>query len=154
MIGQTISHYRIEAELGKGGMGIVYRAHDERLRRQVALKLLSGPITDHGERRARILAEARAASALNHPGITTIYEVGEEREHVFIVMELVAGSTLREEILKGRMEPRVLVRLAIQMTEALDAAHAHGVVHGDIKPENIIVQSDGRVKLLDFGIAR
>ena len=154
MIGQTISHYRIEAELGKGGMGIVYRAHDERLRRDVALKLLSGSMTDHGERRSRILAEARAVSRLNHPGITTVYEVGDEGGQLFIVMELVAGSTLREEIMKGRMEPRVLVRLAIQMAEAIDAAHSHGVVHGDIKPENIIVQSDGRVKLLDFGIAR
>lgn len=154
MIGQTISHYRIDAELGKGGMGIVYRAHDQRLRRDVALKVLSGVITDHGERRNRILAEARAASALNHPGITTVYEVGEEGSHVFIVMELVTGSTLRREIAKGRMDLKILVRLVIQIAEALEAAHAHGVIHGDIKPENIILQSDGRVKLLDFGIAR
>ena len=154
MIGQTISHYRIDAELGKGGMGVVYRAHDQRLRRDVALKVLSGAITDHGERRTRTLAEARAASALNHPGITTVYEVGEEGNHVFIVMELVTGSTLRREIAKGRMDPKILVRLVIQIAEALEAAHAHGVIHGDIKPENIILQSDGRVKLLDFGIAR
>ncbi|MHB8654962.1 MAG: protein kinase domain-containing protein [Terriglobia bacterium] len=154
MVGQTISHYRIDAELGKGGMGVVYRAHDQRLRRDVALKVLSGAITDHGERRTRTLAEARAASALNHPGITTVYEVGEEGNHVFIVMELVTGSTLRREIAKGRMDPKILVRLVIQIAEALEAAHAHGVIHGDIKPENIILQSDGRVKLLDFGIAR
>ncbi len=154
MIGQTISHYRIDAELGKGGMGVVYRAHDQRLRRDVALKVLSGAITDHGERRTRILAEARAASALNHPGITTVYEVGEEGDQVFIVMELVTGSTLRREISKGRMDPQTLVRFVVQVAEALDAAHSHGVIHGDIKPENIILQSDGRVKLLDFGIAR
>ena len=154
MIGQTISHYRIDAELGKGGMGVVYRAHDQRLRRDVALKVLSGAITDHGERRTRVLAEARAASALNHPGITTVYEVGEEGEQIFIVMELVTGSTLRREISKGRIDPKTLVRFAVQVAEALDAAHTHGVVHGDIKPENIILQSDGRVKLLDFGIAR
>jgi serine/threonine protein kinase/Tfp pilus assembly protein PilF len=154
MIGQTISHYRIDAELGKGGMGVVYRAYDERLRRDVALKLLSGAVTDHHDRRVRILAEARAASALNHPGITTVYEVGEEGEHLFIVMELVRGATLRAEIAKGRMEPRALARYGVQMAEALEAAHAHGVIHGDIKPENIIVQSDGRLKLLDFGIAR
>lgn len=154
MVGLTISHYRIESELGKGGMGVVYRAHDERLRRDVALKVLSGGMTGHAVQKARIMAEARAASALNHPGITTVYEVGEAGEQLFIVMELVTGSTLRNEISKGRMDSRVLLRIVGQITEALDAAHAHGVVHGDIKPENIIVQKDERVKLLDFGIAR
>lgn len=154
MIGTTISHYRIEAELGRGGMGVVYRAHDERLRRRVALKLLPDEVVSHAERRARILAEARAAAALNHPGITTIYEVGEDGEHIFIVMELVTGETLRARIAVGPTEPRALARLGAQVAEALAAAHAQGIVHGDIKPENIIVQPDGRVKLLDFGIAR
>src|SRR5712692_149599 len=139
MIGRTISHYRIEAELGRGGMGVVYRAHDEKLRRQVALKLLSSELASHAERRARLLAEARAAAALNHPGITTIYEVGEEGEQIFIVMELVAGKTLRSLIAAGRLEPRPLARLGIQIAGALDVAHACGVVHGDIKPENILV---------------
>lgn len=154
MIGTTISHYRIDTQLGKGGMGVVYRAHDQRLRRDVALKLLPAGLAGHDDRRARLLAEARAASALNHPGITTIYEVGEDGEHVFIVMELVAGETLRAAVSQGPMETRALARLGAQVAEALAAAHAHGVVHGDVKPENIIVQPDGRVKLLDFGIAR
>jgi serine/threonine protein kinase/tetratricopeptide (TPR) repeat protein len=154
MVGRTVSHYRIEAELGRGGMGTVYRAHDDRLRRNVALKLLTGSVTDHRERRTRILAEARAASALNHPGITTVFEVGEDGEHLFIVMELLDGSTLRQEITRGRMEPAAIVRIMLQVSEALGSAHMHGVIHGDIKPENIIVQPDGRVKLLDFGIAR
>jgi eukaryotic-like serine/threonine-protein kinase len=154
VIGTTISHYRIDTQLGKGGMGVVYRAHDQRLRRDVALKLLPAALAGHDDRRARLLAEARAASALNHPGITTIYEVGEDGEHVFIVMELVVGETLRAVISEGPMETRALARLGAQIAEALAAAHAHGVVHGDVKPENIIVQPDGRVKLLDFGIAR
>jgi serine/threonine protein kinase/tetratricopeptide (TPR) repeat protein len=154
MIGTTISHYRIEAQLGKGGMGVVYRAHDERLRRGVALKILPQEIASQGERRARILAEARAASALNHPGITTIYEVGEEGDLLFIVMELLTGVTLREKVLGGRMDSLDVVRLGAQVAEGLAAAHEHGVVHGDVKPENIVIQPDGRVKLLDFGIAR
>lgn len=154
MVGQTISHYRIEAQLGSGGMGVVYRAHDQRLQRKVALKLLQEQGAGRTERWARILAEARAASALNHPGITTIYEVGEEGEHLFIAMELVTGRTLREELQGGAMEARALLRVGAQVAEALAAAHAQGIVHGDIKPENVIVQADGRVKLLDFGIAR
>ena len=154
VIGETISHYRIDTQLGKGGMGVVYRARDQRLERDVALKLLATDVSGRDESRARLLAEARAASALNHPGITTIYEVGEDGDHLFIVMELVAGETLRSMIGSGPVEPRALIRLAAQVAEALAAAHAHGVVHGDVKPENIIVQPDGRVKLLDFGIAR
>ena len=154
MIGRTISHYSNEAELGKGGMGVVYRAHDKRLRRSVAIKLLPHHIASLPERRVRILAEARAASALNHPGITTIYEVGEDGEHLFIVMQLISGDTLRKLISAGPMESRRLARLGAQVAEALAAAHQRGVVHGDVKPENIIVQADERVKLLDFGIAR
>jgi len=132
----------------------VYRAHDQRLQRKVALKLLQERGAGRTERWARILAEARAASALNHPGITTIYEVGEEGEHLFIAMELVTGRTLRLELAGGPMETRALLRVGAQVAEALAAAHAQGIVHGDIKPENVIMQSDGRVKLLDFGIAR
>lgn len=154
MIGRTISHYRIESELGRGGMGVVYRAHDERLRRDVALKILPDEISSHAERRGRILSEARAASALNHPGITTIYEVGEEGEQLFIVMELVTGQTLRAILANGPLEPKSLARLGAEAAEALHAAHSHGVIHGDIKPENIILLPDGRLKLLDFGIAR
>jgi serine/threonine protein kinase len=111
MIGKTISHYKIEAELGHGGMGVVYRALDQRLRRKVALKLLPEAIGSHAERRARVMAEARTASVLNHPGITTIYEVGEHDEQVFIVMELVPGRSLPAVIAEGALEPKAIVRL-------------------------------------------
>lgn len=154
MVGERISHYRIEQELGRGGMGVVYRAHDERLRRPVALKVLAGEVVSQAERRARILAEARAASALNHPGIMTIYEVGEEGELLFIVMELVSGKTLRTVIGEGPGDSRTVARLGAQIADILAAAHVMQVVHGDVKPENVVVQTDGRLKLLDFGIAR
>src|SRR5277367_1883936 len=114
LIGQRVSHYRIMDKLGAGGMGVVYRAHDERLHRTVAVKLLSSDIADHSEQLARILSEARAASALNHPGITTVYEVGEEGEHIFIVMELINGRSLREILREGAIETRSMVRLAAQ----------------------------------------
>jgi TolB-like protein/tRNA A-37 threonylcarbamoyl transferase component Bud32/Tfp pilus assembly protein PilF len=154
MIGQKISHYRIVAELGRGGMGVVYRAHDEVLLRDVALKVLSGEILGHKERRERILTEARAASALNHPGITTIYEVAEEGNQILLVMELAQGKTLRALLADGPLEPRALARLGTSIAETLEAAHEKGVIHGDIKPENVIVQANERTKLLDFGIAR
>ena len=156
MIGKTLSHYKIESELGRGGMGVVYRAHDELLKREVALKLLREDAVGQAERRARILNEARAASALNHPGITTIFEVGESGGQLFIVMELVQGETLRQRISSaGPLEPRAVARLGAQIAEALHAAHSHGVIHGDIKPENIVVQTGGgSPKLFDFGIAR
>jgi non-specific serine/threonine protein kinase len=155
MIGQRICHYRIDAELGRGGMGVVYRAHDERLQRKVALKILLGEIANQAERRARVLSEARAAAALNHPGVITIYEVGEEGDQAFIVMELLTGRSLQARLgAEGRMEPRTLALLGAQVAEALAAAHAKGVLHGDIKPANIVVSPDERVKLLDFGIAR
>ena len=154
MLGRTISHYLVEEELGRGGMGVVYRARDQRLHRHVALKVLSGDL-GQSERRARTLAEARAACALNHPGITTIYEVGEDDDHIFIVMELVSGRTLRRLLLEdGLMPAATVARLATQIAEALQAAHFQGVIHGDIKPENVVIQADGRLKLLDFGIAR
>src|ERR1700690_2702717 len=155
MIGQKLSHYRITTELGRGGMGVVYRAHDELLKRDVALKLVREDMVSQSDRRARILTEARAASALNHPGITTIYDVVEAGEHLFIVMELVEGRTLRERLSSsGPSEPRELARLGTQIAEALDAAHSHGVIHGDIKPENIVIQPAGSPKIFDFGIAR
>lgn len=154
LIGKTISHYHILEKVGAGGMGVVYRAHDERLQRKVALKLLTVHFASHSEQWARVLSEGRAASALNHPGITTIYEVGEESDQIFIVMELVDGKSLREVLRAGPIETGALVRLAAQMSEALAAAHAQGVIHGDIKPENIMVLANDRVKLLDFGLAR
>ncbi len=154
MLGAKLSHYRIEGEIGSGGMGIVYRAYDERLRRKVALKVLTDRISNHSERWSRILAEARVASSLNHPGITTIYDVGEDGDHLFIAMELVPGGALRELLVEGPVETRKLLRLASQTAEALAAAHERGVIHGDVKPENIMVLPDERVKLLDFGLAR
>jgi serine/threonine-protein kinase len=135
-------------------MGVVYRAFDKRLRRPVAVKVVPKEIAGHAERRARILAEARAAAPLNHPSIATIYEVGEDREQLFIVMELLEGKTLRRMISEGLSEPRIVTGILAQLAEALAAAHAQGVVHGDVKPENVVVQPDQRVKLMDFGIAR
>jgi eukaryotic-like serine/threonine-protein kinase len=132
----------------------VFRAHDELLQRDVALKLLHENVVGEVALRERILAEARAASALNHPGITTIYEVAEAKGRLFIVMELVHGGTLRSRLSSGPLEIREIARLGGQIAGALEAAHSRGVVHGDIKPENIVVQADGGAKLFDFGIAR
>jgi TolB-like protein len=155
MIGQTLSHYLITSELGRGGMGVVFRARDQLLNRDVALKLMLDNVVNQRDRRARVLAEARAASALNHPGITTIYDVVESGEHLFIVMELVEGQTLRARLSStGPLDARELARAVAQIAEALDAAHSHGVVHGDIKPENIVLQATAVPKLFDFGIAR
>lgn len=135
-------------------MGVVYRARDTRLERTIALKVLSHECAQAGDQQEMILAEARAAAALNHPGVTTIYEVGEYEGGLFIAMELVVGTTLRELLKQGAFEARRSMRFATQIAEALEAAHAHGVVHGDVKPENIVAQADDRIKLLDFGIAR
>jgi len=154
MLGTKISHYSIEAELGRGGMGVVYRARDGRLQRTVALKILSQEYSRSAAQRQLLLAEARAAAALNHPGVTTIYEVGEYDGGLFIAMELVSGTTLRELLKEGQFDVRRAVRFAAQIAEALAAAHSQGVVHGDVKPENVVVQPDERIKLLDFGIAR
>ena len=154
MVGQQISHYRIESEIGRGGMGVVYRAYDERLERPVALKVLTASSMGPADLRARILREARAAAALNHPGILTIYEVGEEGPLVFLVMELAAGATLGAQVEAGVIEPERAALVATQIAEALEAAHSRGRIHGDIKPANVVVGPDGRAKLLDFGIAR
>jgi len=153
MLGTKIAHYIVETELGRGGMGVVYRAKDLQLGRTVALKLLSEEYAKLHEQRQMILAEARIAAALNHPGVTTIYEVGEHEGRPFIAMELVAGKTMRALLQEGAFEPRRLIRFATQIAEALEAVHSHGVRHGDVKPENIVVQADDRIKLLDFGIA-
>jgi len=148
MLGSKISHYVVETELGRGGMGVAYRAKDLQLERTVALKLLSEEYAMHAEQRQMILAEARVAAALNHPGVTTIYEVGEHDGRLFMAMELVAGKTMRVLLQEGAFDPRRLIRFATQIAEALEAVHSHGVRHGDVKPENIVVQANEQIKLL------
>jgi eukaryotic-like serine/threonine-protein kinase len=154
IVGATVSHYRIEAELGRGGMGAVFRAYDTHLQRRVALKILTGKIVLLGNAASAVLSEARAVSALNHPSIITIYEVGEHNGHHFIVMELLSGTNLRSLLEQGQVELRTVLRLGAQIAEALHAAHSEGILHGDVKPENVMVLANGRMKLLDFGIAR
>ncbi len=136
-------------------MGVVYRAHDRRLLRKVALKLIPDHLADEQERRARIVAEARAASALSHPGIAAIYEIGEDGGQLFIVMELVVGDSLRSVIRqRAPLSPTFVARIGAELAAVLDCAHQQGVVHGDVKPENVVLHPDGRVKLLDFGLSR
>ncbi len=154
VIGRRIGHYMIVEEIGRGGMGIVFRGHDDRLRRDVAIKMLTGAGFNFSQERDRILHEARACCALNHPGIVTVYDVCETDDRLFIVMELVRGQTLHEIISHHPLDLKSVLRLGAQLAAALDAAHRAGTLHGDIKPRNILVQSDGQAKLLDFGIAR
>jgi eukaryotic-like serine/threonine-protein kinase len=152
--GSLIDHYRIVSLIGKGGMGEVYLAQDTQLGRQVALKLLSGDLTLQGESVRRFQQEARAASALNHPNILTIYQIGQTDTAHFIATEFVEGETLRERLTRARMELPELLDVATQVASALGAAHAAGIVHRDIKPENVMIRRDGLVKVLDFGIAK
>ena len=152
---QLISHYRIISSLGAGGMGEVYLAEDTRLRRRVALKLLPPSFTGETDRVLRFAQEARAASALSHPNVCTIHEVGEgEDGRHFIVMEYVDGVTLRRHMQSKRMDVAEVLEVAIQMASGLTAAHVLGVVHRDVKPENVMLRPDGIVKVLDFGLAK
>jgi serine/threonine protein kinase/Tfp pilus assembly protein PilF len=153
MIGQTVSHYRITGKLGEGGMGVVYSAEDTKLQRPVALKFVSGGPTADPRARERLLQEARAASRLNHPNIATIYEVGEVDGSPFIAMEEVRGESLKHALLRGALPPAKLQEVASQMAEALNEAHRAGVLHRDIKPGNVMLDSKERVKILDFGLA-
>ena len=149
-----LSHYSIVSKIGAGGMGEVYLAHDTQLDRTVALKILLENVAADGTRLQRFVQEAKSASALNHPNILTVYEIGHADSVHFIATEFMEGATLRERLRAQPMPPGEVLDVAVQVAGALAAAHANGIVHRDIKPENLILRSDGIAKVLDFGLAK
>jgi eukaryotic-like serine/threonine-protein kinase len=150
MIGQLISHYKILDKLGEGGMGIVYKAHDTRLDRTIALKFLPQHHTASESDKLRFVQEAKAAATLSHPNICTIHQIDEHENNIFIVMEYVEGQTLKD---KQNIPLKQAIEIAIQIADGLGAAHEKGIVHRDIKPDNIMIRKDGRVQIMDFGLA-
>jgi eukaryotic-like serine/threonine-protein kinase len=154
MIGRNISHYRILGKLGVGGMGVVYDAEDERLRRRVALKFLPEELTGDPDATRRLKREAQTIALLNHAHICTVYEVGEDQGHAFIAMEHLQGTNLRTLMARKTLDTTEILDIAVQIAQALEAAHEKGVIHRDLKPGNIFITDKGQVKVLDFGLAR